>query len=124
MKLQTLAIAAAGLAVVVAGAYIAKKGIAGAAAGAVGAVADAASGIVVGIGEVVGIPATNEAACDAAIRDGRTWDASFACSASRFAGYLRDKLTSSEGASGRHQSNADGAMTGTTGGSTDFSFPF
>lgn len=68
--------------------YIAKKGIAGAAAGAVGAVGDAAAGTVLGIGDVFGIPRTNETECERARREGRTWDASFACPAADFFGYL------------------------------------
>ena len=96
--MKALLIAAGGLAVVAVGIYVAKKGLAGAAAGVVGAVADAASGTVIGIGKVFGIPETSESECDAAIREGRTWDASFACHASRFAGHLLDKLKSSEGA--------------------------
>lgn len=58
------------------------------AAGAVGAAGDAASGVVLGVGDVVGIPRTNESECEKAIREGRTWDASFACPAGRFIEYL------------------------------------
>lgn len=65
-----------------------------AAAGAVGAVAgaagDAAAGAVVGIGHAVGIPSTNESECERAKRQGRTWDASFACPAGDFITYLFD----------------------------------
>ena len=68
--------------------YVAKKGVAGAAAGAVTAAGDAAAGTVVGIGQVIGIPATNETECEKAKREGRTWDASFACSAGDFLGYV------------------------------------
>jgi hypothetical protein len=67
-----------------AGAGASVAGEIGAAAG--GAVVDAAAGAVVGIGGAVGIPATDTAACDRAIADGRLWDASFACPASRFVG--------------------------------------
>jgi hypothetical protein len=49
---------------------------------------DAAAGVVVGIGQAVGIPATDESECDRARREGRTWDASFACPAGTFLGYL------------------------------------
>jgi hypothetical protein len=68
--------------------YVAKKGVAGAAAGVVTAVGDAAAGTVVGIGQTFGIPATSETACEKAKREGRTWDASFACPASNFLGYI------------------------------------
>ena len=48
--------------------------------GAVGA----AGGVVLGIGDVIGVPRTDPTECDKAIADGRTWDASFACPAGRF----------------------------------------
>ena len=46
------------------------------------------SGTVVGVGEAVGIPQTNMSECEKAKAEGRTWDASFACGASDFIGYL------------------------------------
>lgn len=58
--------------------------IADAAGGVVGAVDDVASGVVIGVGEVIGIPRTNETECEKAIREGRMWDASFACPAGTF----------------------------------------
>src|SRR6218665_3914198 len=76
------------LAVAGIGLYVAKKGVAGAAAGAVAAAGEAAVGTVTGIGQLVGIPLTNETECEKAKREGRTWDASFACPASNFIGYL------------------------------------
>ena len=42
------------------------------------------SGVVVGIGEAVGIPPTNQTECEKALAEGRTWDASFACPAGTF----------------------------------------
>lgn len=45
-------------------------------------------GAVVGIGGLVGIPATNATECEKAKREGRTWDASFACPAGDFFKYL------------------------------------
>lgn len=100
-KLETLLIAAG---ILIVARYIAKKGVAGAAAAAVGAVGDAAAGAVVGIGELIGIPATDETECERAMREGRTWDASFACPAGTFIGYLFswDGVTDAErgGASG------------------------
>lgn len=78
------AVAVAGFATV----YIARKGIVGAAAAASEAatrvVVDAASGAVVGIGKAVGVPETNVDECAKAIREGRMWDASFACPAGTF----------------------------------------
>jgi hypothetical protein len=55
---------------------------------AVSAVGGAAGGVVMGIGDQVGIPRTNMNACELAIAEGRTWDASFACPAGRFIEYL------------------------------------
>lgn len=89
-----------GLGVVVLGAayWGLKKigGAAGAAFDAAGAaVSDAARTVdqyaaapVVAIGESVGIPQTNISACTAAIAEGRTFDASFACDAGTFLKYL------------------------------------
>lgn len=57
-----------------------------------GAVVDMAdgvvTGVVVGIGEKVGIPATNMTECQRAMAEGRTWDASFACPAGTFLKYV------------------------------------
>lgn len=47
-------------------------------------IADTAAAAVVGTGQVFGIPQTNETECEKAIREGRTWDASFACPAGTF----------------------------------------
>lgn len=82
-----LVLAAAAVAAI---AYVVKKngGLQGAAAGAasalVGAVGDAASGAVLGIGDVLGVPRTDMTECERAIAEGRTWDASFACPAGNF----------------------------------------
>lgn len=57
-----------------------------------GAVVDLADGLVSNtvetIGEVVGIPKTDMTACERAIAEGRTWEASFVCPAKRFIKYL------------------------------------
>lgn len=57
-----------------------------------GAAVDLADGViggaVVGIGQGVGIPATNLTECEKAKAEGRTWDASFACPAKDFLTYL------------------------------------
>lgn len=57
-----------------------------------GAIVDLAdgvvSGVVVGAGEAVGIPATNMTECERAKAEGRTWDASFACPAGNFIKYI------------------------------------
>lgn len=49
-------------------------------------VADQAANVIIGTGDVLGIPRTNETECQKALREGRTWDASFACPASDFIG--------------------------------------
>jgi hypothetical protein len=51
-------------------------------------IADTAAGAVIGTGAVFGIPQTNETECEKALREGRTWDASFACPAGTFLGSL------------------------------------
>lgn len=57
-----------------------------------GAAVDLADGVIAGtvttIGEAVGIPKTNETECERAKREGRTWDASFACPAGDFLKYV------------------------------------
>jgi len=97
MKVQSIAVIGALAAAAIAALYIAKKGVAGAAAGAVGAAADAATGTVIGIGQVFGIPETSMSDCDKARAEGRTWDASFACPAATFIGHLWDTVTGSGG---------------------------
>lgn len=58
----------------------------GAVAGALPA--ELAGGVVLGVGDSLGVPRTSEAECDRALRDGRLWDASFACPAGKFIGGL------------------------------------
>jgi len=48
------------------------------------AVADASAGAVIGVGEVFGIPATNEDQCSIDLASGDLWAASFSCPAKRF----------------------------------------
>lgn len=84
-KLTVIAVGAGlGVAAVMLGGS--KAGDAGRALGgaAVDMVDGVVSGVVVGAGELVGIPATNETECERAIREGRTLDASFACPAGTF----------------------------------------
>jgi hypothetical protein len=82
----------AGGAVLAALLYVGAKGVKGAAQGAASAAVDLADGIVtgtvVGVGEAVGIPQTNQTACERAKAEGRTWDASFNCPAGDFLKYL------------------------------------
>lgn len=42
---------------------------------------NAAAGVAIGVGDWFNLPHTNETECEKAIREGRTWDASFACPA-------------------------------------------
>lgn len=56
--------------------------------GAVNLVDGVLTGAVVGLGETVGVPATNMTECQRAMAEGRTWDASFACPAKDFLTYL------------------------------------
>lgn len=77
-KLALLAAAAYGVY------YVATKGVKAAAVAATGVVTDAAAGVVIGAGKAVGIPETDESECAKALREGRMWDASFACPASVF----------------------------------------
>lgn len=62
-----------------------KNLLAGAAAGAVGAVADVGSGLALGIGDLFGVPRTDEAKCAAAKASGSLWDQSMYCPALTFA---------------------------------------
>lgn len=52
------------------------------------AAGDATAGVIIGIGDSLGIPRTDESACAAAIREGRTYDASFACPAGTWLKYI------------------------------------
>lgn len=99
---RDLKLAGIGIAALVVGSLVLKKKIddaggfgglaqdvaVGAVDTAVEVVNGAASGVVLGIGDQVGIPRTELNACELAIKEGRTWDASFACPAGRFIEYL------------------------------------
>jgi hypothetical protein len=82
----------AGGAVLLALAYVYTKGAKNTGQALGGAVVDvvdgAIQGAVVSTGELIGIPPTNETECQKAKREGRTWDASFACPAGDFISYL------------------------------------
>ena len=61
------------------------QSVAGAAgAAAVGAVADAGAGVVTGIGEIVGIPQTDQTQCQIDLANGDYLAASFSCPAGDF----------------------------------------
>jgi hypothetical protein len=74
--------------------------ITGVAQGVISAVPSVVDGVVsagvYGIGDAVGIPRTNDDACSKALAEGRTWDASFACPASRFLASLGGRETVSQ----------------------------
>lgn len=55
---------------------------------AVSTIVGAGTGVVLGAGEAVGIPRTNQTECERAKAEGRTWDASFACPAGDFLKYV------------------------------------
>ena len=77
-----------GLAIGAALAYVAGKGVKDTTAAAVGVVGDVAAGVVIGAGEVVGVPNTDTDKCRQAMRLGNTMDASLYCPATTFLKYL------------------------------------
>jgi hypothetical protein len=77
-------ILAGGAVLLMVAAWYASDKLTNIAAGAVGAVGDAGAGVAIGVGDILGIPRTNETECEKALREGRTWDASFACPAGTF----------------------------------------
>lgn len=90
MNLRTLEVGALAIGALVVGVVVYKTAKAGAAVvGQVAATVDTAvAAPVLGIGDVLGIPRTNLSACEQAKAEGRTWDASFACPALDFMGYI------------------------------------
>jgi hypothetical protein len=94
MKPVTIAIVATVAAVAVV--YAAKRAFQAAAdAGPLGigaavgsGVVNAGAGVVLGMGDAIGIPRTEMNECERAMAEGRTWDASFACPAPVFLRYL------------------------------------
>lgn len=85
MKTETIAILAA-LAVGTAFVVLRSRSASdwGAAAGS--GVVNAGAGVVLGIGDAVGLPRTDMTECQRALAEGRKWDASFACPAGTFIG--------------------------------------
>lgn len=55
---------------------------------AVSTIVGAGTGVVLGVGDAVGVPRTNMTECERAKAEGRTWDASFACGAGDWLGYV------------------------------------
>lgn len=94
MKPVTIAIVATVAAV--AAVYAAKRAFQAAAdAGPLGigtavgsGVVNAGAGVVLGMGDAIGLPRTEMSECEKAMAEGRTWDASFVCPAPVFLRYL------------------------------------
>lgn len=94
MKPGTVAIVAA--VVAVAAVYAAKRAFQAAAdlgplglGAAVGSgIVDTGSGVILGMGDAIGLPRTEMTECEKAMAEGRTWDASFVCPAPVFLRYL------------------------------------
>jgi hypothetical protein len=88
MNLKTAAVGTGAVLAIALAVWVWRKGAGDVAAslsrGGVKALGGAAAGAVVGIGELVGIPATDKAECQRAFAEGRYLDASFACPASDF----------------------------------------
>lgn len=88
MRAETLLVLGAIGAAVLVAAYVAVKGPTEAAATATTTVIHAAgqvgTGIVLGVGDAVGLPRTDLTECEKALAEGRTWDASFKCPAGTF----------------------------------------
>ena len=88
MKINLALIAGAAAAVVIIAKFKDLKSVgAGIGGAAVDVVDGVISGAVVGLGQAVGVPPTSMTACQRAIAEGRTLDASFACPARDFLSY-------------------------------------
>jgi len=74
-----------------------KKGVAGIGAAIGGAAVDLANGVVsgvgFGVGDILGVPRTDESKCAEARAAGDTWAASQYCTAGTFMGYAWDGIT-------------------------------
>lgn len=82
------AVLAVGLGAVFLGAWYLQSRLGNIVQAAPQVIADTAADVVLGTGDVLGIPRTNETECAKALREGRTWDASFACPAGTFIGSM------------------------------------
>lgn len=78
-----------------------KNGVSGVVAdvvsGGLDVVGQVGAGVVVGVGEAVGIPATNQDQCSIDMANGDDWAASFSCPAPVFLKWQKDKLVSGLG---------------------------
>lgn len=123
MKLSEDALMMLGLAAaVVAAAYYLKKKVAGvgglgnaAAAVVSGAVDAGVSGVAYGLGDAFGLPRTDQTACQAALRAGDMWTASYKCPAGTFLGGLWDEAKAAPAAIANKATDMAGkATSGTT----------
>ena len=55
-----------------------------------GLIVDTGAGVIIGTGDILGIPRVDESECERALREGRRLDASFACPAGTFIGSVWD----------------------------------
>lgn len=81
MRAQTAIVVGGGVLAVAVLVYVWQRGLGNVARGAARAAGDIVGGGVVGLGEAIGIPATNMNECQRALAEGRYWDASFVCPA-------------------------------------------
>lgn len=72
--------------------WLYKKGVGGVAQSAVTAIGNVAVGGVKGVAQTVGIPDTNTDQCQADLKAGKIWDASFSCSAGTYLKGLFNKV--------------------------------
>lgn len=84
LELDRYIVVGGGLLLIAAVAYVAVRGTREAAASVAAGAVDAAGGIVIGLGDGLGLPRTQAEKCAAAKAAGDTWEASFACPAGDF----------------------------------------
>jgi hypothetical protein len=99
---QTMIVGAAVLAVIAIVVMVKKKGAAAGVGAAIGGAAvDLANGVVsgvtFGVGDLLGVPRTDESRCAEARAAGDTWAASQYCTAGTFMGYAWDSATTAVG---------------------------
>lgn len=103
MLKSELTVALVGVVLVIGLLLYLQKNAKAAGAAVAAAVGDAAVGTVVGIGEVVGIPATNATQCQLDLAAGDLWAASFSCDAGTYLEAVKEKVlggSTSAGATG------------------------
>lgn len=106
-QVKAIAIATGALAVGFVAYKVYSMGIAKTASAAVGAVGDLASGTVVGLGTVVGIPETDQTRCIRAKANGETFEASKYCAAGDFIAWVWAGRPANSGMQYADRSTAD-----------------